>query len=102
MMAVAFGGVFVEVLNDSALALLPVSPAKARELLAKLRGARLLEGIRATEPADVEQLAHVISQIGELARGLGDQLESLEINPLRVQGSQIEALDAVVTWTTNH
>jgi succinyl-CoA synthetase beta subunit len=44
----------------------------------------------------------VISQIGELARGLGDQLESLEINPLRVQGSQIEALDAVVTWTTNH
>jgi acyl-CoA synthetase (NDP forming) len=102
MMAVAFGGVFVEVLNDSALALLPVSPAKARELLAKLRGARLLEGIRATEPADVEQLAQVISQIGELARGLGDQLESLEINPLRVQGSQIEALDAVVTWTTNH
>ena len=26
-------------------------------------------------------------------------LESLEVNPLRVDGAAIEALDAVVTWT---
>jgi succinyl-CoA synthetase beta subunit len=30
---------------------------------------------------------------------LGDQLESLEVNPLWVDGAAIEALDAVVTWT---
>jgi succinyl-CoA synthetase beta subunit len=29
---------------------------------------------------------------------LGDDLDSLEINPLRVDGAAIEALDAVVTW----
>lgn len=27
-----------------------------------------------------------------------DELESLEVNPLRVDGATIEALDAVVTW----
>jgi acyl-CoA synthetase (NDP forming) len=101
MMAVAFGGVFVEVLNDSALATLPVSPARARQLLAKLRGAQLFDGIRGTAPTDIDTLAQVISKVGVLAQGLGDPLESLEINPLRVEGSQIEALDAVVTWTTN-
>ena len=29
---------------------------------------------------------------------LGDDLESLEVNPLLVNGARIEALDAVVTW----
>jgi acetate---CoA ligase (ADP-forming) len=29
-----------------------------------------------------------------------DDLESLEVNPLRVDGAEIEALDAVVTWTS--
>jgi hypothetical protein len=28
-----------------------------------------------------------------------DDLESLEVNLLRVDGTEIEALDAVVTWT---
>jgi len=28
------------------------------------------------------------------------ELESLEVNPLRVDGATIEALDAVVTWTS--
>lgn len=38
----------------------------------------------------------------DLAHALGDNLESPEINPLRVDGASVEALDAVVTWTVNH
>ncbi len=41
----------------------------------------------------------VVARVGDLAVALGDDLESLEINPLRVDGAVIEALDAVVTWT---
>jgi acetate---CoA ligase (ADP-forming) len=41
----------------------------------------------------------VVARVGDLAVALGDDLESLEINPLRVDGAAIEALDAVVTWT---
>jgi len=36
--------------------------------------------------------------LGSQAADLGDELESLEVNPLRVDGATIEALDAVVTW----
>ena len=43
-------------------------------------------------------LAAVIARIGDLALALGDDLVSLEVNPLRVDGSQIEALDAVIEW----
>ena len=99
MLAVALGGVFVEVLHDSALAPLPVTPAQARSMLGSLRGAALLKGARGTEPADLDALAGFIARLGDLALALGDDLESLEVNPLLVQGGRIEALDAVVTWT---
>lgn len=98
VLAVALGGVFVEVLHDSALAPLPVTPARVLELLASLRGAALLRGYRGRPAADQPALAAVIARIGDLALSLGDDLESLEVNPLWVAGSAIEALDAVVTW----
>jgi len=98
VLAVALGGIFVEVLRDSALAPLPVSQEQARDLLEGLRGVALLRGTRGAEPADLEALSAVIARIGDLAVALGDDLESLEVNPLRVAGPTVEALDAVVTW----
>ena len=95
MLAVALGGILVEVLADSVLAPLPITPAQAGSLLEKLRGAPVLRG---AAPAGLAALAAVIARVGDLAVALGDDLESLEINPLRVDGDTIEALDAVVTW----
>jgi acetate---CoA ligase (ADP-forming) len=99
MLAVALGGIFVEVLKDSALAPLPVTPDQVRHMLEGLRGHAVLRGTRGTAPADLAALSAVIARLGDLAVALGDDLESLEVNPLRVDGSDIEALDAVVTWT---
>jgi succinyl-CoA synthetase beta subunit len=100
VLAVGLGGVWVEVLKDSVLRLLPVDAAEVRRALGELRGAKLLTGARGTEPADLDALAEVITRVADLAGALGDDLESLEINPLLVRGSRIEALDALVTWRT--
>jgi acetate---CoA ligase (ADP-forming) len=98
MLAVAFGGIFVEVLQDSSLSPLPVHAGRAREMLSSLRGFGILNGARGIARSDIEQLAQVIVQVSALAVALGNDLESLEINPLRIDGDTIEALDAVVTW----
>ncbi|MGO2004939.1 acetate--CoA ligase family protein [Arthrobacter rhombi] len=98
VMAVGFGGVMVEILKDSALRLLPVGPAEIRRMLEALQGVDLLTGFRGGEATDLDQLAEVIFKISQVALGLGDELEELEINPLRVAGNQIEALDALVRW----
>jgi acetate---CoA ligase (ADP-forming) len=98
MLAVALGGVFVEVLRDSVLTPLPVSQERARELLGRLRGRAVLDGARGGAPADLDALAAVIARVGDLALVLGDDLAALEVNPLRVDGAVIEALDALVTW----
>jgi hypothetical protein len=98
ILAVAIGGLLVEVLRDSALAPLPVTPWQAGRLLDRLRGRAVLDGVRGAAPADRDALTAVIARIGDLALALGEDLESLEVNPLLVDGTRIEALDAVVTW----
>jgi hypothetical protein len=97
VLAVGLGGIWVEALNDVSLRLLPVDTAEVTAMLGELRGAALLRGSRGTTPADRPALAEVIARIGDAALSLGDQLESLEINPLWVSGSQIEALDILIT-----
>jgi len=96
VLAVGLGGVLVEVLADTALRLLPVDRAGVQEMLGELKGAPLLHGVRGIPPADLDALAGVITAIADAALSLGSALHTLEVNPLRVSGTQIEALDVLV------
>ncbi len=98
VLAVGLGGLWVEVLGDSAQRLLPVDRSDVHDMLAELRGSQLLRGFRGRPAADIDRLVEVVLGVGALAHGLGDRLASLEINPLRVNGAAVEALDALVVW----
>jgi acyl-CoA synthetase (NDP forming) len=95
VLAVGLGGVFVEVLRDTSLRVLPAGPDDVRQMLSELKALPLLEGARGGVAADLGALAKVIAGIGELARSVPG-LQVLEVNPLWVRGGQIEALDIVV------
>ena len=99
-LAVGLGGVLVHVLDDTALRTLPVDEADVRQMLSELRGSAVLDGVRGSKPVDRDALASAILGIARLAERLGDDLESLEVNPLRVEGPTIEALDASVNWAS--
>jgi len=98
VLAVGLGGIWVEILRDTALQVLPVDRDQVLQALRSLRGARLFDGARGTEKADLDAVADVIAAVAALAGRLGSRLEALEINPLLVRGSQVEALDALITW----
>jgi succinyl-CoA synthetase beta subunit len=98
VLAVGLGGIWVEILRDTALNVLPVSRDEILASLRSLRGARLFDGARGTEKADLDAVADTIAAVAELAERLGDRLDALEINPLLVRGSDVEALDALITW----
>ncbi|OZD18251.1 CoA-binding protein [Rhodococcus sp. 06-156-3C] len=98
VLAVGFGGVWVEVLADTALRLLPVDRKQVLEALRELRGFALLTGARGSVHADLDAVADVIVSVARLAEAYGSRLESLEINPLVVNGSSVEALDALISW----
>lgn len=98
VLSVGLGGVWVEVLADVSMRLLPVDESDVAEMLGELKGRRLLDGARGTPPADIQRLCSVIVSVARVAEGLGPALDTLEINPLRVHGAEVEVLDALAVW----
>lgn len=96
--AVGLGGIWVEALRDTAIRLLPVTPAEVLEMFAELRGAKLLDGYRGTPGIDRRAAAEAVARIGDAALALGPALASLEVNPLRATAAGVEALDALALW----
>lgn len=95
-LAVGLGGVWVELLRDVGLRLLPASRSDVLELLGELRSAPLLNGHRGAEPVDLGRVADAVTRLCDAATALGPELVSIEVNPFWCRGDQIEALDVLV------
>jgi len=91
------GGIYVEVLADVSFRLAPLTEADAWEMLAEVRSARLLAGVRGAAPADRAALVDAIVRVGRLAAD-HPQIAELDINPLMVlaEGQGVVAVDARV------
>jgi acyl-CoA synthetase (NDP forming) len=98
VLMLGLGGIWTEALKDTAIRVLPVQRSEIPVMLGELRGAVLLRGERGQMAADLDALSEVIYHICMLAGSLAPYLNALEINPLRVAGSCIEALDVLVSW----
>ena len=96
VLAVGLGGIWVEILNDTSLRVLPVDAAEVKRMLGELRGWPLLQGARGAPPANLDLVAEAIAGLGEVAVSLDGALRALEVNPLWVNGDQVEALDVLV------
>lgn len=96
MVMVGLGGVLAEVLGDVALAHAPVSTAQALRMLDRLRGAKVLDGVRGRPAVDRQSVAEVIARLSVLAVANTDRVASIEINPLLARPAGAVALDALI------
>jgi acetyltransferase len=92
------GGVFVEVLKDVTMRILPISRADAEHMLEEIRGRKLLQGFRGKLPADELALIEAILRVGRLAYDQRDRILEMDVNPLVVfdKGKGVKALDALI------
>lgn len=97
MVMTGLGGIYVEVLEDVALAPAPLTQATARAMLQRLRGYRLLEGVRGQPPRDIEAVASLLVRLSHLAIDARDKLAELDVNPIFVHeaGQGITVVDAL-------
>lgn len=91
------GGTAVEVLRQTAFGLAPLSPARARDMLARSRAAALCESHRGHAPLDLDAIAEVLVRVSRCAVALGERLDTLEINPFIIGADGLCAADAVIT-----
>lgn len=96
LLTVGTGGIFVEVLKDARMLLLPTSAAAVREALAGLRGAALLRGVRGRPPADLEAVVRAALGLAALAEDLGDRIAEIDVNPLVALPDRALVVDALI------
>jgi acyl-CoA synthetase (NDP forming) len=91
MVSVGMGGVLTEVARDVVFSTAPVDERSARSMIDRLHSRHVLDGFRGAPPADVEELARIVSV---MSRGLaGSGLREIEINPLIWDGQEWVAAD---------
>ncbi len=93
---IAAGGALIELMDDRAVALAPVNAQAADAMIARLKLARVLAGLRGAKPADRAALADALRRISHLAFDLRDNLVELDVNPLIVGPTGAVAVDALV------
>jgi acyl-CoA synthetase (NDP forming) len=93
LVVVGLGGIFVEVLHDTAMRLAPIDRVEARAMLEELRGAPLLHGARGTQPTDIDAIADLLARLSELAASRDDIIE-MDLNPVASYPRGHSVLDA--------
>jgi acetyl coenzyme A synthetase (ADP forming)-like protein len=89
------GGIFVEAIQDVVFRIAPIDAAEAMEMIATIRGTRVLTGLRGAPPCDLAAIATVLRRIGQLAVDFPEIVE-LDVNPLMALESGVVAVDARV------
>ncbi len=89
------GGIFVEIIEETAVRVAPISRREAEEMVFSLRGSQILSGARGHRPLDVDSVIESLLRLSQLLMDF-PQISEVDINPLRVlhEGEGCRALDA--------
>jgi len=87
------GGTHVEVLGDVVFRLAPLSREEARQMMAELRGSRLLHGVRGEQLIDRELVVDALLSMSDLLVACPEVVE-IDVNPLLVRKDKAAAIDA--------
>ncbi|HEX9091806.1 MAG TPA: acetate--CoA ligase family protein, partial [Anaerolineales bacterium] len=92
---VGLGGIFVEVIEEVALRVAPITAREAAEMIDELRGAPILKGARGHKPSDIAAVSDALLRLSQLMVDF-PEIRELDINPLRVfqDNNGCRALDA--------
>jgi acetyl-CoA synthetase len=95
------GGVFVELLEDSSVLILPTTRADIHQALSKLKVYKLLEGFRGKPKGDIEAVIDSVVSVIELISQ--NEVEELDINPLLVlkETNGVAAADTLIRLNSN-
>ncbi len=92
---IGLGGIFVEVFEEVALRVAPITPKDATDMINELRGAPILKGARGHKPSDIASVREALLRLSQLLIDF-PEIGELDINPLRVfqENNGCRALDA--------
>jgi acyl-CoA synthetase (NDP forming) len=77
------GGIFVEVMEDVAFGLAPLSRPEARALMCRIKGFPILEGVRGEPSADLDAIEDLLLRVSRMVAD-NPSITELDLNPILV------------------
>ena len=87
------GGIFVEVLKDISVNMVPISNKEALNMISSLKAFPVLKGIRGKKGINIQALAEMITKVSKLLT-MAPEISELDINPLLASENDLIAVDA--------
>jgi acyl-CoA synthetase (NDP forming) len=91
-----FGGVLAEVIADVIFALPPFDAAYARRRLNELKLHVLLDGVRGSQPCNIDAFSIMAEKFSVMVDALRDDLSEIDVNPVIVGNKECLAVDALI------
>jgi len=89
------GGIFTEVLKDTAFRIAPLEKRDALEMMQEIKAHKILEAVRGMAPADKDMLAGILIAVGQI--GIENKIiKEIDINPVIISAGKPVAADALV------
>ena len=80
-------------LKDVQSVLVPISAPEAKEMLTKLRGYKILQGVRGQQPVNIDIYAEQIARVAALVMA-APEIAEMDLNPLLGNPNNVVAVDA--------
>jgi len=93
MVLCGLGGIFIEVLKDINAGLAPLSMDESFDMISRLKGYKILQGVRGQEPVNVEHFSEMVSRVSALVMAAPEIFE-MDLNPLLGRKDKVVAVDA--------
>jgi acetate---CoA ligase (ADP-forming) len=100
VVVVGAGGIYTELLRDSACRLAPFDVKTAREMVDELQCRRIMDGARGSAALDVEAVAQALSALSRFAWNNRGIVKEVDVNPLFVLPQGVVAADALIIPST--
>ncbi|MCX6707049.1 MAG: acetate--CoA ligase family protein [Candidatus Woesearchaeota archaeon] len=86
------GGIFVEIMKDTALRISPINKSQAMEMIKEVKAYPILAGARGSNPVNLEALSNIIMRISKLAEN--KNIIEIDFNPVIVNERSAFIADA--------
>jgi succinyl-CoA synthetase beta subunit len=93
LVMLGLGGIFVEIYKDVSYRLAPVQPIDVKDMIAELKGKRMLEGFRGKEKVDTEALIKAVVSVSQLLADFPNIAE-MDLNPIFGNSRGVKVADA--------
>jgi len=88
------GGTTTEIYHDVGLAMAPLCESDVDKMIRSIKAVSLLEGFRGSERVNIDTLKKLVIRFSELVMDLGDNLESIDLNPVMCSSERCVIADA--------